>query len=199
MRYVRAALSAIVKKSLRRILLLASVIAIAIPLLAAITGTISGTVSDPRGAVMPGVSVTVVNEHTGVIQTTTTDGKGFYSFPALDVGTYTIKTSVNGFDSFEEKGIIVDTDSSVRTDVVLKVGRVTQVEVITSNALQVESQSTQLGEVLESEQIQAVPLNGRAFTDLLSLQPGVSPQSGIESSDTPTPSGQLNSGSVSVN
>jgi len=199
MRYVQAALSAIVKKSLRRILLLASVIAIAIPLLAAITGTISGTVSDPRGGVMPGVRVTALNEQTGVIQTTTTDGKGFYSFPALDVGAYTIKTSVNGFDSFEEKGITVDTDSSVRTDILLKVGRVTQVEVITSNALQVESQSTQLGEVLESEQIQAVPLNGRAFTDLLSLQPGVSPQSGIESSDTPTPSGQLNSGSVSVN
>jgi Carboxypeptidase regulatory-like domain len=166
---------------------------------AAITGTISGTVVDPRGALMPGVSITALNEQTGVIQTTTTDGKGFYSFPALDVGTYTIKTSVNGFETYEEKGITIDADSSVRTDIVLRVGRVTEVEVITSNVLQVETQSTQLGEVLESEEIQAVPLNGRAFTDLLSLQPGVSPQSGIESSDTPTPSGQLNSGSVSVN
>ena len=94
MRYLRAALSAIVKKSLRRILPLASLIAIAIPLHAGITGTISGTVSDRQGAVMPGVSVTALNEQTGVMQTTTTDGKGFYSFPALDVGSYTVKTSV---------------------------------------------------------------------------------------------------------
>jgi hypothetical protein len=188
-----------VKKSLRRILSLASVIAIAIPLYAAITGTISGTVTDPRGAVMPGVTVSALNEATGVVQTTTTDGKGFYSFPALDVGSYTIRSTENGFETFEEKGISIDADSSVRTDIVLKVGRVTQVEVITSNTLEVETQSSQLGEVLESDQMLAVPLNGRAFTDLLSLQPGVAPGTNIEASDTPTPSGSLNTGSVSVN
>jgi Carboxypeptidase regulatory-like domain len=188
-----------VKKSLRRILPLASVIAIAIPLHAAITGAISGTVSDPRAAVMPGIVVTALNEQTGVVQSTTTDSKGFYSFPALDVGTYTIRTSASGFQSYEEKGIGIDANSSVRTDIVLRVGTVTQVEIITSNTLQVETQSSQVGEVLESDQMLAVPLNGRSFTDLLSLQPGVSPQSGIEASDTPTPSGGLNSGSVSVN
>src|SRR5580700_12162753 len=78
MRYLRPALSATVKISLRKILPLAIVIAIAIPLHASITGTISGTVSDPQGAVMPGVSVTALNEQTGVLQTTVTDGKGFY-------------------------------------------------------------------------------------------------------------------------
>lgn len=187
------------KKSLLRFLPLASVIAIAIPLYAAITGTISGTVSDSQGAVMSGAAVTALNEATGVIRTTTTDSKGFYSFPALDVGSYTIKISVTGFQAYEEKGIGIDADSSVRTDVVLTIGRVTQLEVITSNTLEVETQSSQVGEVLDSQQMLAVPLSGRSFTDLLSLQPGVSPQTGIESSDTPTPSGSLNSGSVSVN
>jgi hypothetical protein len=187
------------KKSLRMILSLASAMVVAIPVYAAITGVISGAVTDPQGAVIPGVIVTALNEQTGVIQTATTDGKGFYSFPALDVGAYTIKTSQRGFESYQEKGIKVDANSSLRADIVLRVGTVTEVEVVTSNVLGVETQSSQVGEVLDSEQMAAVPLNGRAFTDLLSLQPGVSPQSGIESSDTPTPSGQLNSGSVSVN
>ena len=87
----------------------------------------------------------------------------------------------------------------VRTDILLKIGTVTQVEEVQSNTVQVETQSTQLGEVIEAQKMTAVPLNGRSFTDLLSLQPGVSPQSGVESSDTPAPSGGLNSGSVSVN
>jgi hypothetical protein len=202
MRYLRPALSAIVKISLRKILPLAGVIAIAIPLHASITGTISGTVSDPQGAVMPKVSVTALNEQTGVIQSTVTDGKGFYSFPALDVGNYTIKSSVSGFETYEEKAIHIDAESSVQADIVLKVGRVTQVEIITSNVLGVETQSTQLGEVLESEQMLAVPLNGRSFTDLLSLQPGVNPSATIETADTIAPSGGVSStsmGSISVN
>ncbi len=166
---------------------------------AAITGVISGTVMDATGAVVPGVTVTVLNEATGVKSTTVTDGKGFYTFPVLDVGIYTITTAQTGFESYEQKGIHVDANSVVRTDIAMKVGSVTQTEEVTSNAVQVETQSTQVGEVVESEKMQAVPLNGRSFTDLLSLQPGVSPQSGIEASDTPAPSGGLNSGSVSVN
>lgn len=187
------------KNSLRLILSLACGIAVAVPLYAAIFGTISGTVTDPQGGVLPGVTVTALNEQTGVIQTRATDGKGFYSFPALDVGTYTVKVSQRGFESYQESGINVDANSSVRADAALVVGKVTQTEIITSNVLQVETQSSQVGEVLDSEQMLAVPLNGRAFTDLLSLQPGVNPGTNIESSDTPTPSGQLNSGSVSVN
>jgi hypothetical protein len=187
------------KKSLRLILSLASVIAVSIPLYAAIFGTISGTVTDSQGAVMPGVQIIALNEQTGVVQTKTTDGKGFYSFPALDVGTYTIRVSQKGFESYQETGISVDANSSVRGDIKLLVGKVTETEIVRSDVVGVETQSSQLGEVLDSEAMQAVPLNGRAFTDLLSLQPGVSPQSGVESSDTPTPSGQLNSGSVSVN
>ena len=199
MRYLRPVLSAIVRNSLRRILPLASLIAIAIPLHAAITGTISGTVTDQSGAVMPGVTVTALNEDTGVQQTVLTDSKGFYSFPALDVGRYTISAEHPGFDKSRVTRIRIDANSSERTDIAMKVGSVATTVAVVSNQVQVETQSSQVGEVLESREMLAVPLNGRSFTDLLSLQPGVSPQSGIETSDTPTPSGGLNSGSVSVN
>jgi len=166
---------------------------------AAITGVISGTVTDATGAVVQKATVVALNQDTGVRHTVVTDSRGFYSFTALDVGTYTVSMSRTGFEAYQETDIKVDANSDVRADVKLQVGSVTQTTEIHSNAVQVETQSTQLGEVIESSKMLAVPLNGRAFTDLLALQPGVSPQSGIESSDTPAPSGGLNSGSVSVN
>jgi len=166
---------------------------------AAITGVISGTVTDSTGAVLPGVTVTVLNQDTGIRQSVVTDSKGFYSFPALDVGRYTITAAQTGFETYHATGIKVDANSSVRTDILLKVGNVTVIEEVTSNQVQVETQSSQLGEVIESNKITAVPLNGRAFTDLLALQPGVSPYSGTESADTPAPSGGLNGGNVSIN
>ena len=166
---------------------------------AAITGVVSGTVTDSTGAVVPGVTVTVLNEETGIRHTVVTDSRGFYSFPALDVGRYTVKTAQSGFEAYQATGIKVDTNSSVRADIVMKVGNVSVIEEVSSNPVQVEVQSTQLGEVIESSKITAVPLNGRAFTDLLALQPGVSPYAGTESADTPSPSGGLNSGNVSIN
>ncbi|WP_260705971.1 TonB-dependent receptor [Edaphobacter flagellatus] len=166
---------------------------------AAITGVISGTITDTTGAVVPGVTVTALNEETGVRLTVVTDNRGFYSFPVLDVGRYTISTAQPGFDAYQATGIKVDANSSIRRDIILKVGNVAVVEEVTSNPVQVETQSTQLGEVIESQRITAVPLNGRAFTDLLALQPGVSPYSNTESADTPSPSGGLNGGNVSIN
>ncbi len=167
---------------------------------AAITGVISGTVTDPTGAVIPGATIVALEVQTGVKHTVVTDSKGFYSFPALDIGNYTVSASNPGFQSFQATGIKVDANSSVRTDITLKVGSVTQVEEVTSNAVQVETQSTQLGEVIESQKMTSVPLNGRAFTDLLALQPGVSPFAGkSEGGDTPLASGSLNNGNVSIN
>jgi hypothetical protein len=167
---------------------------------AAITGVISGTVTDPSGAVVPGVTIVALNVQTGVKHTVVTDGKGFYSFPALDVGLYTVSAGAQGFQSSEITGIKVDANSSIRKDVALKLGSVATVDEVRSNQVQIETQSTQLGEVIDSEKMTSVPLNGRSFTDLLSLQPGVSPYSGkSEAGDTPAASGGLNNGNVSVN
>ena len=169
---------------------------------AAITGVISGTVTDSTGAVIPNVTVVAVEQATGVKHTVVTDSRGFFSFPVLDIGTYTINATQTGFESFHETDIKVDANSSVRADMQLKVGSVTQTEEVTSNAVQVETQSTQLGEVIESDKITAVPLNGRAFTDLLALQPGVSPYIATsESASGPgkSVSGDLNAGNMSIN
>jgi hypothetical protein len=187
------------KTSTRIVLSLAMILAIVIPAFAAITGVISGTITDSSGAVMPGVSVVVLNEQTGIRQTRVSDSKGFYSFPALDVGTYTISTTQTGFESYQQTGIKVDANSSIRGDITLKVGSVNQVEEIQSNSVQVETQSSQLGEVIEADKITAVPLNGRAFTDLLALQPGVSPYVGKAEGGAGAVSGSLNAGNMSIN
>ncbi len=169
---------------------------------AAITGSISGTMTDSTGAVMPGVTVTVLNQDTGVSQAVVSDGKGFFNFPALDVGTYTVSVSQTGFASYKEAGIKIDANSAVRADVQLTVGAVTTVTEVTANAVQIETQNSQLGEVIEDTKMTAIPLNGRSFTDLLSLQPGVSPYTAkAESGFGPSSqvSGSLNSGNMSVN
>ena len=166
---------------------------------AAITGVISGTVTDATGAVIPGATIVALEVQTGIKHTTTTDNSGFYSFPVLDVGIYTVNVTNPGFQSFQVTGIKVDANSSIRTDAVLKVGSVSQVEEVRGNEVQIETQSTQLGEVIESAKITAVPLNGRAFTDLLALQTGVSPYSDTSEGSKASVSGGLNPGNMSIN
>ncbi len=166
---------------------------------AAITGTISGIVYDNSGAVIPGVTVTTTNQETDAILTTVTDSKGFYSFPSLPVGTYTVNVQYPGFKHFAKQNIRIDANSSVRTDILLQIGTVSETESVTSDQMQIETQSTQLGEVIGSNKITSVPLNGRAFTDLLALQPGVSPYKDTAEGGQRPVSGDLNAGNQSVN
>lgn len=185
---------------LRRILAFSIAVALlfVIPAHASITGVISGTVSDLSGAVLPNVTVVAVDEATGIKTSVVSDGKGFYSFPALDVGVYTVTAAASGFKTFQENHIRIDANSSLRLDVTLSVGSVAVTEQVTANTLTVETQSAQVGEVIDSEQMTAVPLNGRSFTDLLSLQSNVSPIA-VETGNTPSPSGDLDTGNVSIN
>ena len=80
-----------------------------------------------------------------------------------------------GFRDFLEQGVKVDANSAIRVDISLQVGAVNNVVTVQSNALQVETENTQMGEVIGEQQIASMPLNGRSFIDLLALQPGVSP------------------------
>jgi len=185
-------------RSMRVVLILLAIFAVVLPVHAAITGSISGTVTDSSGAAVPGATVVALNQDTGVSQTVTTDTKGFYNFTSLDVGNYTVSATGQGFAAFKETGIRVNANSEIRADVTFKVGGGTNTLVVSGNSLQVETQSTQLGEVIESSKITAVPLNGRSYTDLLALQPGVSPYNGTTESTT-APSGNLNPGNVSIN
>src|SRR3984885_4407584 len=171
---------------------------------AAITGSISGVITDASGAVVQGVTVVVTSASTNAQHTTVTDSKGFYSFPALDVDTYDVSASQAGFRDFLEHGVKIDANSAVRVDIPLQVGAVNNVVTVQSNALQVETENTQMGEVIGEQQIATMPLNGRSFIDLLALQPGVSPYQstgltkGAGLSETGV-SGDLTDGTQSVN
>ncbi len=169
---------------------------------AGITGSISGVVTDSTGAVIAGAAVTATETQTGVRMQITTDSKGFYNFPSLPIGTYTVEVRAHGFKTYTQNDLVVDANSALRVNVTLQLGEATERIIITTDAVQVETQNTQMGEVISGSKIAAVPLNGRAFTDLLSLQPGVVPTAyGSQAPDINSrgPSGGLDAGNVSVN
>jgi Carboxypeptidase regulatory-like domain/TonB dependent receptor len=170
---------------------------------ASIAGSISGLVTDPSGAVVSGATVVATDTQTGVKTTVTTDAKGFYSLPALPVGTYDLQVSQIGFKSFDQTGLVINANSALRVDAILSVGTINEKVEVRTDAVHVETESTQMGEVITGKTMTAVPLNGRSYTDLLALQPGVSPYNAVDTgtggiSDRAV-DGSLNAGNQSVN
>ena len=162
-----------------------------------VTGSISGTVSDSSGAVIPGASIAALNTGTGVKDSTKTNAQGFYSLPALPVGHYNLSIQAQGFKEYVETGLVLDVNTALRVDASLQVGEVTQKVSVSSTALHVETTNTQMGEVIGGAKMTTLPLNGRSYTDLLALQPGVVPIStGLYNS--PQVSGDLNPGNLSI-
>ncbi len=162
-----------------------------------VTGSISGTVKDPSGAVIPGATVTALNTGTGISQTVETDALGFYVFPVLPVGVYDITIRHAGFKELRQTGLALDATTALRVDATLEVGAVAQEVTVQSSTVHVDTTSSQMGEVIGGTKMTTLPLNGRAYTDLLALQPGVvAVSAGTYSSGLV--SGSLNSGNLSV-
>jgi hypothetical protein len=182
------------------------VLLFAIDLWAGVDGTIAGTVKDPSGAVVRNAVVKAMNIQTGVQQQVSTNEVGFYSFPSLPVGRYDISIKKAGFRLYRRTGIAIDANGSEVVDVVLEVGESSEAITVNETSVRAETSDTQLGEVISGTKMVAVPLNGRSFTDLLSLQPGVAPATSL-TSDTQqdvgvsalSPSGNLNPGTISIN
>jgi len=171
---------------------------------ASITGGISGVITDASGAVISGASVVATDTQTGVKTTVKSDAKGFYNLPTLAVGTYDLEISHPGFKTYRKTGLVIDANSALRADAALGVGAISEKVEVSTDSVHVETQSTQMGEVITGKNMEAVPLNGRSYTDLLSLQPGVSPYNATNDTGTAgigdrSPSGGLNSGNQSVN
>src|ERR1700683_4489724 len=145
----------------------------------AVTGGISGVVTDPTGAVIAGAPVTATNAAQGLEIKSTTDTQGFYNFPRLAVGSYDIQVELPGFAPQKKSGIAVDADAAVRMDFSLQVSEQSEQVTVSesSNEVHVETSSTQVGEVVTGREMTAVALNGRSYTDLLALQPGIVPMS----------------------
>jgi len=173
---------------------------------AATTGSISGTVKDPTGAVIPGATVTATNTATNLQTKTVSDGKGFYAFLSLPVGHYNIKVEEHGFGTLARNNLEVDASGALVVDLALEMAE--RIEEVTAleNAAHVETSSTQMGQVVTGTQMTAVALNGRSYTDLLALQPGIVPMSTqlpdsivmAGASVAIAPSGDLNPGNQSI-
>ena len=167
--------------------------------------TLSGTVVDPSGAVVPGVAVSLRNTETGVQQIATTNSDGFFAFPTLPPGHYELEIRHPGFKPYRHVGLSLDANTALRVDAKLELGPQMETVTISEAAVRVETSSTQMGEAVTGSKIASVPLNGRSFTDLLALQAGVVPitsqqpnsviMTGVSSI---SPSGDLNPGNLSV-
>src|SRR5499427_4415639 len=181
-------------------LFLATLLALALAsgLKADVTGSILGTATDSSSAVLQGVVVVATNLETNLSQTTRTDAVGQYRILVLPVGRYKVEASLPGFQKFLETGIDLTVNEQHRVDIVMQVGNVTQAVEVNAAAAQVESTTSQIGQVVEDKALLALPLNGRSYIDLLGLQPGVAPVSSGTVSNRPV-SGSLNAGNVSVN
>src|SRR5271170_3726880 len=165
-----------------------------------VTGSVQGVVKDPSQAAIAGAQLTITNVETNLKYQATTGPDGSYRILALPVGNYKLTVTATGFRTFVESDIIVKVNDQLQIDVVLQVGSAQQ-EVISveANAVQVQTESTQLGDVIDSKKMLALPLNGRSYVDLLGLQAGVAPTTaGTIGGDRPV-SGILNAGNISVN
>ena len=169
-------------------------------------GSISGTVKEATDSVIPNAKVTIRETSTGFVHEVLTDSKGHYTLAVLPIGHYELEVEASGFRIYRRVGIMLDTAAALTLDATLTVGSDVEKIDVTDNALHVETTNSQMGEVISGRQITAVPLNGRSFTDLLSLQPGVAPATSITSSTVQDvgatvlqPSGTLNPGTISVN
>jgi outer membrane receptor protein involved in Fe transport len=145
----------------------------------ATSATVLGTVTDSAGALVPNASVQVKNVATGQVQQVPTDGQGRYTIAELPIGTYEAQASAQGFQTTVRPGITLTVGAQAVVDFSLSVGQSQQTVTVEAQVSQVDTVSTAVSAYVEQKQINDLPLNGRNFTDLVSLAPGVSSGSQI--------------------
>src|SRR5947207_10334185 len=152
------------------------------------TAQISGTVRDASAAVLPGVQVTATQTYTGISRMTVTNDTGFYVLPSLPLGPYRVEASLPGFRGFTQTGIVLQVGSSPVIDVKMEVGQVTQAVEVQADAATVETRTSGVGTVIETQRVVDLPLNARQVTDLITLSglavrtggsPGVNMDTGV--------------------
>src|SRR5271155_1212098 len=176
------------------------------PARTAVTGTVAGIVKDQTGGVIAEAKLTATNTAQGLKNRTTSNPKGEYVFPSLPVGTYDLLVEAPGFKPQTRTGLVIDLDASLKIDLTLELAEKVDEVTVSETDIHVETASTQVGEVVTGKSMTSVALNGRSYTDLLALQPGIVPMS----TQTPdsivmagatvaiAPSGTLNPGNQSI-
>ncbi len=136
--------------------------------------TITGTVTDPTGAVVPNAAINLVNPATNQMRQDTSNSAGSYRFPNVGVGTYTLSASASGFQKFSRTGIVVHPAQTLAEDIALTVGSQQQTVTVAADALQVQSETSEVSTLISGEQVSELATNGRNVTQLAALGLGVS-------------------------
>ena len=139
------------------------------------TGAINGTVLDSSGAAVPGAKVVLQNTATGAQRSVLTNATGSYVFPEVLPGTYSMQVSAQGFSTANQQDFVLNVNDTQTHDFSLQVGATRQEVTISGTVAHVESSTSEIGTVVASREVSDLPLNGRNFTQLLALTPGVSP------------------------
>jgi len=137
------------------------------------TGALTGTVTDPSGAVVPGVDIAVTNEATGEVRRTITSNAGVFSLPLLAPGSYRLEASLVGFKSTVRSGLVISVTETTRVNIQLTVGEISELVEVTAAGALVQTDSSALGRVADERLVSSLPLATRNFTQILSLSPGI--------------------------
>jgi hypothetical protein len=136
--------------------------------------TITGTVTDPSGALVPNAAISLVNPATNQVRQDTSNSAGSYRFPNVGVGTYTLSASATGFQRFSRTGIVVHPAQTLAEDIALTVGSQQMTVTVAADALQVQSETSEVSTLISGEQVSELATNGRNVTQLAALGLGVS-------------------------
>src|SRR5256885_690970 len=170
------------RSSLRLLLSVVCCVVLSLPMFAQkTTGTISGSVTDQAGAVISGADVTATNPSTGETRSAKSGASGEFSITDLPAGTYDVSVKQANFKEYVSKGVQLFVSSTTTVNAVLNVGSATEQMTVEANAVQVETATGAVGNVIEGNQVCELPLNGRSFAQLTQLMPGVSPASNFDS------------------
>lgn len=141
-----------------------------------VNGAFHGTVTDASGAVMPGVAVKISNEATNAVRQATTNAAGFYTVTQIPPGVYTFEVSKSGFSTVRQTRVQLLVNQDLEVNFSMQVGQVSQQVQVTATPPALDTANATIGQVVGSQQVVDLPLNGRQFTQLILLTPGAAPK-----------------------
>ena len=139
------------------------------------TGTITGTVQEATGAVIPNAAVTLTEESTQVVHTAQTDGSGVYGFPNITIGNYSVSVSAPGFETYTKTGNVLEVGSNIAVNVKMTVGQTSENVQVKANALALQTEDASFKQTIDQTAVSELPLNGRQLTSLITLSGGSAP------------------------
>src|SRR5436853_421390 len=162
------------------VLLVSSVMFLPLSFAQTTTGDIGGTVTDQTGAAVPGCALTLTDQATRAERKTTSDAQGDFSFRQLPVGSYTLTVTKQGFKTMSQRNLPVHVATMTTSPVKLEVGATAETVTVEAAAINLNTENGEVGNVMLSDQVSQLPLNGRNFIELTTLMPGASVGGGFD-------------------